>query len=72
MNFNNLKDLCKKHDECLAKTKIIENADKEQIWLKVVDARNNEFYLSKEEVKALTECINEKGISIEDKINEIL
>lgn len=72
MNFNNIKDICENHTKLLNKTRIIQYANKERIWLKVEDARGNEFYLDDDEIKVLENFIEEKGIKIEKTIKELL
>lgn len=72
MNFNDMKEMCKTHTKLLDKTKVIQYANKERIWMKVVDARGGEFYLDDDEIKLLEEFINAKGLKIEQTIKELL
>jgi hypothetical protein len=64
--------MCETHTKLLNKSKVIQYANQERIWLKVVDARGNEFHLDDEEIKLLQKFIDEKGLKIEQTIKEIL
>lgn len=72
MNFEEVKKMCNEHDSYLEKVEVIQYAKKERIWLKIVDARGNGFYLSEDEIKVLNEWISNKGLDIENKIKELL
>lgn len=71
VNLKEVKQLCEEHDKCLKKTKVINHARRERIWLKVIDARGYDFYLSEDEIDMLSELIDKKGMEIENKIQDM-
>jgi hypothetical protein len=72
VSFDDVKNLCEAHTRLLKKTDIIQRSNKENIWLKVIDAKGKEFYLEDDEIKMLENFIEEKGLKIEKTINELL
>jgi hypothetical protein len=72
MQFNDLKEVCKKHDKLLEKATVIQKCNKERHWMKVVTPSSGEFYLDDEEIKLLNDYYEKKGIEIENLIIKLL
>lgn len=72
MNIEELKTICTAHAKCIEKIELIEHANKERWWLKVENPKNEEFYLSDNEIGALLKHLKSKKMELEKVINEIL
>lgn len=70
--FNEIKVLCNEHEECLKKNRIINNANNEQIWMEVRDAKGNNFKLEDDEIYALNRHIADKGLNIESTVQTLI
>lgn len=71
VDFNEIKELCEEHNKCLDKTKKIQEANRQRVWMKVVTGKRDEFYLGDDEMLALINCIESKGLKIEKRIQEL-
>ena len=73
INFNKIKALCKEHEECLRKMKLIDNSLKEEKWLAVItnDEEDN-FILDDDELKALREYISSKALKIQNEVESYI
>lgn len=71
VSFNEIKALCDEHNELLKKNKIINNANEQQIWMEVRDAKGNSFILSDNEIQNLNEYIANEGIALELKVSRM-
>lgn len=72
LSFQEVKDLCKEHDECLFRTKMVNRVKKEDGYIKILDDQGNEFNLTCKEIDLLDEVITKRGMEIEGKIRELL
>lgn len=72
MNLNDIKDLCKEHNELLEKTKVIEKCNKERLWVKVITPNRGEFYLGDKEIKLLSDYYEKRGSEIEEIMFNLL
>jgi len=72
MQFSELKNMCYEHDFLLKKNKIIEDYKNNDSLLRIVNSKDEDFYLSKIEVEALIECVNKQGLEIEKFIYQLL
>ena len=72
MNFNNIKDLCKEHDELLEKIKIIDDCNKKRHWIRVSTPESGEFSLSESDKRLLNDCYENRCKEIETTMDMLL
>lgn len=71
VNLDRVKKLCEEHDKCLNKIGAISYAQKQRIWIKVIDAKGNYFYLDDDELEMLNNFIENKKLDAENQIEKM-
>lgn len=71
VDLDRVKKLCNKHDVYMKKTGTIKSVRKERIWVKVIDANGNYFYLDDDELEVLNNFIENKKIDTENQIEKM-
>jgi uncharacterized protein YdcH (DUF465 family) len=72
MNFDELKQICKEHDEIVANIKTIESNIENGHWMKIQTPQNGNFYLNDKTRDLLKKHYEEKKLELENIINNIL